>query len=142
MRLLAGEHNGRPGPFKTVQPVQMFDLELPPDEEYRHPLPELLDNCLVYVYRGAAVVAGELVPSHHVAHLNATDLNARDIIFRANSDGMGAMVFAGKRIGEPIAWHGPFVATSQAELRKVFNDYRSGKFPSKRVSWDYRRASA
>ncbi len=41
-----------------------------------------------------------------------------------------AMLFAGERIEEPIAWHGPFVATSNEELAQAIETYRAGRFPS------------
>lgn len=141
-RLLSGELDGRTGPFKTVQPVQMVDIELLPGAEHTHSIPIELDTCLVYVYRGEAIVSGELVSAQHIARFDSTDPDARDLTFTAGVDGMGAMIFAGKRIGETIAWHGPMVASSQAELNKVFNDVRAGRFPPKRVPWNYRRASA
>ncbi len=49
-----------------------------------------------------------------------------------------AMLFAGERIEEPIAWHGPFVATSNEELAQAIETYRAGAFPPRRVPWDYR----
>lgn len=141
-RLLAGELEGRTGPFKTVQPVQMVDLELEPGAEHTHGIPSELDNCLVYVYRGDAIVSGERVSAQHVARFDAADPDVRDLTFVAGVEGMGAIIFAGKRIGEPIAWRGPMVASSQTELNKAFNDVRAGRFPPKRVPWNYRLASA
>jgi redox-sensitive bicupin YhaK (pirin superfamily) len=141
-RLLAGEMEGRSGPFKTVQPVQMVDVELESGADYAHFVPVELDNCLVYVYRGEAVISDESVSAQHVARFDATDPDARNLAFKAGPDGMGAMIFAGKRINEQIAWHGPMVASSRAELSKVFKDVQSGQFPPKRVPWNYRRASA
>merc|ERR1712241_1144147 len=54
----------------------------------------------------------------------------------------GMLVFAGKWINEPIAWHGPFVMNTKAELRKAFAEYQVGKFPPVRCSWDYRKQRA
>merc|ERR1719181_1076479 len=120
----------------------MVDIEMEPGVERVHHVPLELDNCLVYVYRGEAVISGESVSAQHVARFDSTDPDARNLTFIAGEDGMGAMILAGKRIGEPIAWHGPMVASSQAELNKVFTDVRAGRFPPERVPWNYRRASA
>ena len=40
-----------------------------------------------------------------------------------------------------VAWHGPFVMTTDEEIRKTIADYRSGNFPPVRVPWDYKRLS-
>lgn len=141
-RVIAGELEGRRGPFRTVQSVQIIHFELPPGLTHRHVVPDSMGTCLVYIFRGDAVVSGEQVPTRHVAVLDASDRRAREVSIAAGTDGAAAIMFAGERIGEPIAWHGPFVAGNKTELRKIFSDFQRGMFPLKRVAWDYRRAAA
>lgn len=138
MRLLAGEHAGQVGAFKTKQPIQMLDLELAPSSEFEHTLPLVLDNCLVFVYEGSCKMCGQELRHHDTARFDATDSSRRKLTFVAGKEGVGMMIFAGKRINERIAWHGPFVMNTRAELRKAFGDYQIGKFPPVRCSWDYR----
>ena len=101
-----------------------------------------MDTALLYVYRGSGVVAGSRVPEGGIAVLDAASDAARGFAFRAGDAGAQFLLFSGKKLKEPIAWHGPFVMTTKAELRKAFEDYHSGRFPPKRVSWDYRRAAS
>lgn len=132
------------GPFETAQPVQMLDIELIPGARYEHAVPEELDNCIVYVYHGSTTLAGDTraVAAREVALLDASDAARRVVDLTAGPDGAGMLLFAGKRINEPIFWHGPFVAASREELRAAFRAAQTGKFPPVRVPWDYRRASA
>lgn len=37
------------------------------------------------------------------------------------------MLLAGKPIGEPIVWRGPFVLNTDEQLQQTFKDYRFGK---------------
>jgi hypothetical protein len=48
---------------------------------------------------------------------------------------------AGKRLEQPVAWHGPFVMTTDEEIAKTLIEYRRGTFLKKRADWDYKRLS-
>ena len=157
-RLLAGEHLGRSGRFRTVQPVQMIDFELEPGTSVTHAVPEGLDTAMLYVYEGAGTVAGRAVGAMSVALLDASGsgsgetrtfelsadaATAGSSVFSGSGGGkLCAMLFAGKKLKQPVAWHGPIVMTTQQELQQTFAELRSGAFPPKRVAWDYKRIAA
>eukprot|EP00597_Dinobryon_sp_UTEXLB2267_P003453 CAMPEP_0170068444 /NCGR_PEP_ID=MMETSP0019_2-20121128/7420_1 /TAXON_ID=98059 /ORGANISM="Dinobryon sp., Strain UTEXLB2267" /LENGTH=320 /DNA_ID=CAMNT_0010276097 /DNA_START=48 /DNA_END=1010 /DNA_ORIENTATION=- len=130
------------GPFKTVQEVQIVDLMLESNATFVHTLQESLNNCIVYLYKGSATICGGKVPTLHVIHLDASDPTTRSITFTAGADGMAAMIFAGKKLNQPIAWHGPFVMTTDEEIRKTIEEYQSGRFLKKRAPFDYKRIAA
>jgi redox-sensitive bicupin YhaK (pirin superfamily) len=92
----------------------------------------------VYVYRGSGVVNGQAVKEHAVVHVDAESPDVRLLRLEAEKGKLGAMIFAGKRLNQPIAWHGPFVATTQDEIRKLLKDYQNGNFPPVRAPWNYR----
>ncbi len=47
---------------------------------------------------------------------------------------MRFLLVSGKPIGEPIAWQGPIVMNTQAELRVAFMDLENGTFIRSRPS--------
>ncbi|CAM9504476.1 unnamed protein product, partial [Ectocarpus fasciculatus] len=134
-----GGDGGAAGPFKTSTPVQMVDIALEGGASYTHVVdPEELDNCLVYIYKGDGVLQGEPIRMHEAARLDASDPTARGVRLEAGAAGLAAIVFAGKRLNEPVAWRGPIVMNTDVELQRAFHEYRSGVFLRKKADWDYR----
>jgi len=147
VRVLAGEFNqsthSRRGPFATGHAeVQMFDYELKPDAQASHHLPAGFDTCLLYVYEGSLHINGQHVESKRVIVLDATSQSARGFSVKAGQNGLSLLLFAGKKLKQPIAWYGSIVMTTDQELRDTYRDIQSGAFPPVRAPWDYKTAAA
>ena len=41
---------------------------------------------------------------------------------------MRFLLISGKPLGEPVAWGGPIVMNTRAELRQAFEEYENGTF--------------
>jgi redox-sensitive bicupin YhaK (pirin superfamily) len=139
--LLAGSHEDHKGPFQTKQPLQMIDYTLQPNSKMVHRVPEHLDNCLLFIYAGNGKIGTTSVQHLNVIRFDATDTSSRDIEVATGASEMSFIIFAGKRINEPVAWHGPFVMNTDEDIKKTLTEYRAGKFPPKRVPWDYKKIS-
>ena len=46
----------------------------------------------------------------------------------AGPQGVRFLLIAGAPIQEPVAWHGPIVMNTQAELRQAFTELNNGTF--------------
>jgi quercetin 2,3-dioxygenase len=51
-----------------------------------------------------------------------------EITVQAGDEGIRFILVSGKPIKEPVAWHGPIVMNSQAELQQAFTELRQGTF--------------
>ena len=51
-----------------------------------------------------------------------------EISVQAGDEGIRFILVSGKPIKEPVAWHGPIVMNSQAELQQAFTELRQGTF--------------
>lgn len=142
--VLAGDAYGVRGPFETVQHVQMIDFRVKGGASLEFGIAEGMDTAILYVYEGClgSVNDGSDIQLGSVILLDA-DLDAiRGIKIETKNEEAGVMLFAGKKLKEPIAWHGPIVMNTQEQIRTTLHEIRSGKFPPRRVEWDYKRMAA
>jgi quercetin 2,3-dioxygenase len=51
-----------------------------------------------------------------------------EVTVQAGDEGIRFILVSGKPIQEPVAWHGPIVMNSQAELQQAFTELRQGTF--------------
>jgi redox-sensitive bicupin YhaK (pirin superfamily) len=51
-----------------------------------------------------------------------------EITVQAGEEGIRFILVSGKPIKEPVAWYGPIVMNSQAELQRAFTELKQGTF--------------
>ena len=51
-----------------------------------------------------------------------------EITVQAGDEGIRFLLVSGKPIEEPVAWYGPIVMNTQAELRRAIADLNDGTF--------------
>jgi quercetin 2,3-dioxygenase len=51
-----------------------------------------------------------------------------EIAVQAGDEGIRFILVSGKPIKEPVAWYGPIVMNSQAELQQAFAELKQGTF--------------
>lgn len=144
-RVLAGNILGTTGPLETVQPIEMIDLELKAGATVELDIGTGLDTAMVYVYEGKLEDLNRCGPvdAGHIALMDADTDEKRGLRLKTSSNNAaGVLLFSGKKLREPIAWHGPIVMNTQDEIRQTIQELRTGQFPPKRVSWDYKRLAS
>lgn len=137
-RLLAGSLDGHKGPFITVQDIQIIDFTFAPLASHRHSVPVALDNALFYVSKGSGTINGVDVCTNQVIRLDGSNPLHRGVSISSSASGLTVLCMAGKRLNQPIAWHGPFVMTTHEEIRQTIAEYRRGTFLRKRAPWDFK----
>mmetsp|Transcript_36857 Transcript_36857/g.77809 ORF Transcript_36857/g.77809 Transcript_36857/m.77809 type:complete len:320 (-) Transcript_36857:178-1137(-) len=141
-RVLAGNALGVRGPFETVQDVQMVDFRLEGSGSLlEFEVQKGLDTAMLYVYENGlkSVNSKNDIKEGSVILFDADSDERRKFILQKTT---GIMLFAGKKLKEPIAWYGPIVMNTQEEIKKTRMELSFGQFPPKRVDWDYKRLSA
>ena len=51
-----------------------------------------------------------------------------EVTVEAGDDGIRFLLISGKPLEQPVAWYGPIVMNTQAELREAFDELEKGTF--------------
>jgi redox-sensitive bicupin YhaK (pirin superfamily) len=83
-------------------------------------------NAFFAVFEGSVAVEGltETVGAVQIAVLGEGDL----VRVRAGTKGARFLLIAGRPLGEPVAWGGPFVMNTREEVMQAYQDYSEGRF--------------
>ena len=130
VRVIAGDVAGHAGPGSTHTPISLVHATLAPGA--RLALPWSVDfNALVYVLNGNGAVGAEQRPvtTGQLAVLGAGDFVTVQAATRqeSRSPELDVLVLGGRPIREPVAWAGPFVMNSRAEVMQAHEDFQKGR---------------
>jgi hypothetical protein len=129
VRVIAGTAGGARGPVTeiSVEPTYL-DVELPPDGAISHPAPADA-GVLAYLFVGSAAFDGSGDRASLVSARGMVVFTDGDRVeVRAGDHGARYLFFAGRRLREPIARHGPFVMNTREEIQEALRDLREGTF--------------
>jgi quercetin 2,3-dioxygenase len=144
VRIICGSFWGRRGPVDGIAADPGYlDVSVPPGKRRRLEVP-LDANAFAYVFAGSGtfrdaseprLVATEMVGQGDEPIL--TDVGNRSLVafdrgdeitVQAGEKGIRFLLVSGQPIEEPVAWHGPIVMNTDAELRQAFSEMRQGTF--------------
>jgi redox-sensitive bicupin YhaK (pirin superfamily) len=130
LRVIAGEVDGHRGPGVTYTPISVVHATVQPGAQVDIPWRRDF-NALVYVLSGDGFVGPERRPIHlgQLAVLGSGDAIrvAAKAAQESRAPALDVYIMGGQPIGEPVAWYGPFVMNTHAELAQAVSDYHSGR---------------
>ncbi|MDX6325320.1 MAG: quercetin 2,3-dioxygenase [Nocardioidaceae bacterium] len=130
VRVIAGDVGGQTGPGATYTPISMVHATVAPGARLQMPWPVEF-NALVYVLAGDGTVGPDRTPvsTGQLAVLGRGDDIRVDALERQEDrhPNLEVVVLGGRPIRDPVAWGGPFVMNTRAEVMQAFEDYSKGK---------------
>ncbi len=130
VRLIAGDLGSVRGPGSTHTPMTMVHATLAPGARLVLPWPRSF-NALAYILAGNAEVGPDRRPLQlgQLAVFGSGD--TLTVRAAARQDGPAAslelLVLGGQPIGERVAWMGPFVMNTRAEILQAVEDFEAGR---------------
>ena len=145
VKVIVGSFWGKTGPVDGVAAEpQYLDIFVPPERKKTFKV-DTRRHAFAYVFDGAGKFADAANPrgvllEKEVAgqELNIRDLSGNrtliefgagdEVTVQAGPDGIRFLLISGAPLREPVAWHGPIVMNTQAELRQAVTELRNGTF--------------
>ena len=147
-RVICGDFWGKRGPVDgvatdSVVAARYVDISVPPGRSKRIHV-ETTRNAFAYVFAGAGsfrdASAPQAVLTESGVDPNATPVydaknhslvlfdRGDEISVQAGPEGIRFLLVSGRPLEEPVAWYGPIVMNTQAELNQAVRELQSGKF--------------
>lgn len=145
VRVITGEFWGRRGPVDGIAAdPQYLDISVPAGRKKTFRI-DTYRRAFAYVFEGearfrdASRPQGVLLEKEVMGEeVNVRDLSGDRTLIRfgsgdevtvqAGERGVRFLLISGAPIEEPVAWHGPIVMNTQAELMQAMRDLRNGTF--------------
>jgi hypothetical protein len=127
VKVIAGFVNGVQGAVRdVVSSPEYLDVSVPAGATFVHPT-KSGHTVFAYVFEGEGHFhdgSESLVGNRHLVSFADGDV----VSVRAGRKGVRFLLVSGRPIGEPIAWQGPIVMNTEAELKLAFEELDRGTF--------------
>jgi redox-sensitive bicupin YhaK (pirin superfamily) len=145
VRVITGDFWGKTGPVEGVAADPRYlDISVPPGRKKTFNV-EVDRHAFAYIFAGSGAFASASKP---FGVLTEKQVDGQEVTFReqtgnrslivfdrgdevtvqAGEEGIRFLLVSGKPIEEPVAWYGPIVMNTQAELQQAVSELRSGTF--------------
>jgi hypothetical protein len=145
VKVIVGSFWGKTGPVDGIAAdPQYLDIFVPAGVKKRFKL-DTRRRAFAYVFEGAGIFAdasgpeGVLLEKEVLGQeVNIRDLSGNrtlvrfgagdEVVVQAGEAGLRFLLISGAPIEEPVAWHGPIVMNTRAEIAQAMADLRNGNF--------------
>jgi redox-sensitive bicupin YhaK (pirin superfamily) len=145
IKIITGDYRGYKGPVDGIAAdPQYLDIYVPPGVRKAFPV-DTYRKAFAYIFDGAGDFRGASQPYgvRVEKEINGVEMNIRDmsgnrtlvqfdsgdeVVVQAGPKGVRFLLVSGRPIEEPVAWHGPIVMNTQAEIQQAMRDLNNGTF--------------
>ena len=123
-KVIAGSIGGAHGPMDDIViDPEYFDCTVPAYQTFVHQTDSSY-TAFIYVIGGKGTTDGQAIENGTLVLFDPGD----QVAVSAINEPLRLLLLTGKPLNEPVAWRGPIVMNTQAELETAFREYREGTF--------------
>jgi len=124
VKVIAGSIGGAKGPMDDIViDPEYFDCTVPTGQTFIHETDPAY-TAFVYVIGGKGSTDSQAIENGTLVLFDAGD----HVAISATNEPLRLLLLTGKPLNEPVAWRGPIVMNTQAELETAFREYHEGTF--------------
>lgn len=145
VKVIVGSFWGKTGPVDGIAAdPQYLDIFVPAGVKKTFPV-DLYRKAFAYVFEGAGMFRDASDPQGVLLEkeVRGEEVNIRDlsgnrtliqfdtgdeVTVQAGEEGIRFLLVSGRPIEEPVAWHGPIVMNTPAEIQQAMRDLNNGTF--------------
>lgn len=145
VKVIVGSFWGKTGPVDGIAAdPQYLDIYVPPNRKKSFKI-DTYRRAFAYIFDGKGTFRDASRPQGVLLEkeVKGQEVNIRDmsgdrtlvkfgtgdeVTVQAGPDGIRFLLISGAPIEEPVAWHGPIVMNTQAEIQQAMRDLRNGTF--------------
>ena len=145
VKVIVGSFQGKTGPVDGIAAdPQYLDIYVPPGTRKVFKI-DTYRRAFAYIFEGSGTFRDASRPRGVLLEkeVRGEEVNIRDlsgdrtliqfgtgdeVTVQAGPDGIRFLLISGAPIQEPVAWHGPIVMNTQAELQQAMAELRNGTF--------------
>jgi len=128
VKIICGEVDGVKGPADDIAVGPRYlDVALPPSGTCELPVSEG-HTLFAFVFEGRAQFDPNESATTGKGGFVHFEQGGDVVSVKAGSGGVRFLLVSGKPLNEPVAWYGPIVMNTQAELKTAFEELQNGHF--------------
>ena len=124
IKVIAGSIDGIRGPMDDIViDPEYLDCMVPAGQTFLHPTDPGY-TAFIYVIGGSGQTDGQTIENGRLVLFD----KGEQLAVTAGSEPLRFLLLTGKPLNEPVAWRGPIVMNTEAELETAFREYHDGTF--------------
>ena len=127
-KVIAGKVAGAIGPVEDIMASPLYvDIMLEPEKTLVLPVRDG-DTVFLYIIDGALGIGSDDTIRYGKGLILLFDRGGDTVVIRAGGNGARFLLVSGTPLGEQVAWRGPIVMNTEAELHTAFRELQEGTF--------------